>query len=61
MVEKLFKDYPTILETALTLKDAGYRIFSSDAEMNVFSRDSAWVDGTLNVDQSRIDYMDLWI
>lgn len=49
-VGKLFKDYPTILETAQTLKDAGYRIFSSDAEMNVFSGDSAWVvDGTLNV------------
>ena len=41
-VGKLFKDYPTILETAQTLKDAGYRIFSSDAEMNVFSGDSAW-------------------
>ena len=50
-VGKLFKDYPTILETAQTLKDAGYRIFSSDAEMNVFSGDSAWVvDGTLNVE-----------
>ena len=61
-VGKLFKDYPTILETAQTLKDAGYRIFSSDAEMNVFSGDSAWVvDGTLNVDQSRIDYMDLCV
>ena len=61
-VGKLFKDYPTILETAQTLKDAGYRIFSSDAEMNVFSGDSAWVvDGTLNVDQSRLDYMDLCV
>ena len=61
-VGKIFKDYPTILETAQTLKDAGYRIFSSDAEMNVFSGDSAWVvDGTLNVDQSRIDYMDLCV
>ena len=59
-VGKLFADYPTILETAQTLKNAGYRIFSSDAEMNVFSGDSAWVvDGVLNVDQSRIDYMDL--
>lgn len=30
--------------------------------MNVFSGDSAWVvDGTLNVDQSRIDYMDLCV
>ena len=61
-VGKLFKDYATILDTAEKLKDAGYRIFSSDAEMNVFSGDSAWVvDGTLNVDQARIDYMDLCV
>ena len=59
-VGKLFKDYATILDTAEKLKDAGYRIFSSDAEMNVFSGDSAWVvDGVLNVDQARLDYMDL--
>ena len=59
-IGKLFKDYPTILETAQTLKDAGYRIFASDAEMNYFSANSAWViDGVLNVDQSRFDYMDL--
>ena len=59
-VGKLFKDYPTILETAQTLKNAGYRIFASDGEMNVFSGDSAWVvDGALNLDQARLDYMDL--
>ena len=61
-VGKLFKDYPTILDTAQKLKDAGYRIFSSDAEMGVFSGDSAWVvDGVLNVDQARFDYMDLCV
>lgn len=61
-IGKLFADYPTIMETAQTLKDKGYRIFASDAEMNVFSGDSAWViDGKLNVDQSRLDYMDLVI
>lgn len=61
-IGKLFADYPTILDTAEKLKAAGYRIFSSDAEMNVFSGDSAWVvDGVLNVDQSRIDYMDLCV
>lgn len=61
-IGKKFADYPTILETAQELKKAGYRIFSSDAEMNVFSGDSAWViDGELNVDQSRIDYMDLCV
>lgn len=61
-IGKLFKDYPTILSTAQTLKDAGYRIFASDAEMNYFSGDSAWViDGTLNVDQGRYDYMDLCV
>lgn len=59
-VGKLFADYNTILQTAEKLKESGYRIFSSDAEMNVFSGDTAWViDGALNVDQSRIDYMDL--
>ena len=36
-IGKKFVDYNTILETAQELKDAGYRIFSSDAEMNVFS------------------------
>lgn len=61
-IGKLFADYPTILETAQTLKDAGYRIFSSDAEMNYFSGDSAWVvDGVLNVSQARYDYMDLCV
>ncbi len=59
-IGKLFKDYPTILNTAETLKSAGYRIFASDAEINYFSGDSAWVvDGKLNVDQARLDYMDL--
>ncbi len=61
-IGKLFADYSTILKTAQTLKDAGYRIFSSDAEMNYFSGDSAWViDGVLNVDQARYDYMDLCV
>jgi multiple sugar transport system substrate-binding protein len=59
-IGKLFKDYPTILETGETLKAAGYKIFASDGEMNYFSGDSAWVvDGMLNVAQSRHDYMDL--
>lgn len=61
-IGKLFADYPTILSTAQTLKNAGYRIFASDAEINYFSGDSAWViDGTLNVDQGRYDYMDLCV
>ena len=61
-IGKLFKDYPTILETAKTLKNAGYRIFSSDSEISYFSGDSAWViDGKLNVDAAREKYMDLVI
>lgn len=61
-IGKLFADYDTILQTAQTLKDAGYKIFASDGEMSVFSGDSAWVvDDTLNVDQSREDYMDLCV
>ncbi len=59
-VGKLFADYPTILETAQTLKDAGYRIFSSDSEINFFSGLEPWVvDGKLNLAQARLDYMDL--
>lgn len=59
-ISQYFKDYATILETGETLKQAGYKIFASDSEMNNFSGDSAWViDGTLNVAQSRYDYMDL--
>ena len=59
-VGKLFADYPTILETAQTLKDAGYRIFSSDSEIGFFSGQEPWVvDGKLNLAQARLDYMDL--
>ena len=61
-IGKLFADYDTILETAQTLKDAGYRIFASDSELNYFSGDSAWViDGKLNVSDGRIAYRDLVI
>lgn len=61
-IGKLFADYPTIIETGEKLKDAGYRIFASDAETNYFSGDSAWViDGVLNVSQSRYDYMDMCV
>ena len=59
-IGKLFADYDTILNTAQTLKDSGYRIFASDAEMGYFSGDTAWVvDDKLNIDQARMDYMDL--
>ncbi|MCM1122210.1 MAG: extracellular solute-binding protein [Eubacterium sp.] len=61
-IGKLFVDYPTILDTAKTLKGAGYRIFASDAEISYFSGDSAWViDDVLNVDQGRYDYQELCI
>lgn len=61
-VGKLFADYNTILETAETLKQAGYKIFASDAEMYVFSNKEAWVvDDKLNVSQARLDYMDLCV
>lgn len=55
-----FATYDTILQTAQTLKDAGYRCFSSDGDLNYFSGTEAWVvDGKLNLSQSRLDYMDL--
>lgn len=61
-IGKLFADYDTILKTGQTLKDAGYKIFASDGEMNYYAGDSAWVvDGKLNVDQGRLDYMDLCV
>ena len=61
-IGKKFADYDTILETAKTLKAAGYRIFASDSEINYFSGDSAWVvNGELNVSDARFDYMDLVI
>lgn len=61
-IGKLFADYSTIIETGKTLKEKGYRIFASDAETQYFSGDSAWViDGKLNIDQSRYDYMDMAI
>ncbi len=59
-VGKLFADYDTIIETGKTLKEAGYRIFASDAETQHFKGQSSWVvDGRLNVDQQRYDFMDL--
>lgn len=61
-IGKLFADYATIMETGETLKAAGYKIFASDAEISYFSGDTAWViDGKLNVDQARHDYMDLCV
>lgn len=61
-IGEYFKDYDTIRQTGQTLKDAGYKIFASDAEMDYCSGDSAWVvDGKLNVDEAREAYMDLCI
>ena len=61
-IGKLFADYNTILETAKTLKDKGYKIFASDGEISYFANKEAWVvDDTLNVPQSRYDFMDLCI
>ncbi len=61
-VSKLFADYSTIVETARTLDEAGYKIFASDAETNYFSGNTPWVvDGKLNVDQARYDYKDLCV
>ncbi|MBQ7433360.1 MAG: carbohydrate ABC transporter substrate-binding protein [Lachnospiraceae bacterium] len=61
-VGKLFSSYDKILDTAETLKNAGYAIFASDGELGYMKGDSAWViDGTLNIDQARYDYMDLRI
>lgn len=61
-IGKLFADYDTVIETAQKLKDAGYRAFASDGEMTYFSGQAAWVvDGVLNVDQCRYDYMDLCV
>ncbi len=59
-VKDIFSSYDKILEAGRKLKENGYRIFASDSELNYFSGDSAWVvDGKLNVDQARFDYMDM--
>lgn len=61
-VGKYFTDYDTILKTAQTMKDAGFRCFASDSEMSFFSNTDPWVvDGKLNVSQGRKDYMDIVI
>lgn len=61
-IGKKFADYNTIIETAKTLRKAGYKIFASDAEVNYFSGNEAWVvNDTLNVSQARLDYMDLCV
>lgn len=61
-VSELFKDYPTILDTAKKVRSAGYRIFASDSEISYFTHDSAWVvDGALNLTQAKRDYMDLCV
>ncbi len=61
-IGKLFADYESIIKAGETLKAAGYRIFASEAETQYFSGDSAWViDGKLNVDPSRIEYMDMCV
>ena len=57
-VQKIFSSYENILEAGRKLKEAGYRIFASDSELNYFSGDSAWVvDGKLNVDQARFRFL----
>ena len=59
-IADIFSSYDKILEAGRKLKEAGYRIFASDSELNYFSGDSAWViDGKLNVDKARFDYMDM--
>lgn len=59
-VAELFSSYEKITETGRTLKEQGYRIFASDAELSYFSGDSAWViDGKLNVSPAREEFMDM--
>ena len=61
-IGKLFADYDTMLETGRTLKEAGYRIFASDAEFSYFAGDSAWViDNKLNLNDARVEYMDMCV
>lgn len=59
-VGELMGTYDAIIETARTLKENGYRIFGSTAETSHFKGNSSWVvDGKLNVDPQRYEYMDL--
>lgn len=59
-VGKYFTDFSTCLDTAQKMKDAGYRCFASDGEMDYFAKDEPWVvDGKLNLSQGHLDYMDM--
>ena len=62
-IGKHFASYDEILKTGDALKEKGYRLFASDAELGYFTNgDPSWVvDGKLNIDQKRIDYMDLCV
>lgn len=59
-IGKKFENFDSILTAANEIKDAGYRIFSDTGNLRWFAgTDDTWVvDGTLNVGQMRMDYMD---
>lgn len=61
-IGKHFSSYANLIEAGETLKAAGYRLFASDAALGYWSGSTAWViDGKLNLDQSRLEYMDLCV
>lgn len=59
-ISEKFKDFDTILATAREVKDAGYRLFSDSGNLRWYvNTEDAWVeDGTLNLSQAALDYMD---
>jgi len=59
--EKVFKDYPTMIEAAKTLLDAGYCIFNGTDDLGMFaSNNQSWIgkDGKVHISERRFGYLD---
>ena len=59
-VAKLFESYESVMDAARDAKKKGYRLFASDSELGYCTYDEPWVvDGVLNLNDERIQMMDL--
>jgi len=62
-LQEYVKDWDTVLETAETMKAAGYKMFSDPSDVKVAFLDAKkdpWVvDGTVKIDQAIKDYLEI--
>ena len=59
-VAKLFTSYETIMEAAREAKAKGYRLFASDSDLAYCTYNDPWVvDGALNLNDERLDRMEM--